>query len=541
MSQSTWLLAEVLLNAAWIGVLVYLAALALGRLPGAGPGFKAAIGLAALAAAVLLPAFQQAEWPAPPPPTTAEASVPILMPPPAPLPATPDGMFRLPAGPLAEALVRTWVLGALAGLGWLVAGVAAALRLKRRARLPGGEWAARERRWTASSTPRARLLLSAETPSPVAVGWLRPAVLFPPALAESLGEDELERLWLHEAAHLERRDDWLILVERASLALLWFHPSAWAIARRVAAERELACDALAAERSGSPQDYARTLTRLAELRLARGAAPALSVAGSANLSRRIEMLLQDRPAGAGRLGRAGLTLASAVSVAAIGAVLAVGPLVGLAQSPPPAPPAPAAPATPPTPAVPAAKAAPPAPPAPTAKSAPSPRPAPVPTPAPQPRPAPVPPVPQLDAETQAEIDALSEELRGMSEEIRRQVEADLQPFHEAMHALSQQMQAKHEPFAERMRDLAREIAQLQRQQPLTEERQRAIEEKSRRIEEHSKAFEASAREIEEKMRALELEMKPNEERIREIEQKMRARAAELEKRIEEKMRQRSER
>jgi beta-lactamase regulating signal transducer with metallopeptidase domain len=524
--------AEILLNATWIGAVAFVAAWAVCQATSAGPRLRGAVCLAALALAATLPALQRFNWRLPSP-----RDIPRIEAPPLPVPIRPgpalgapspaaaaSGPWTIEAGPLVEALTRVWLLGALAGLTHLTLGIVAAIRLKRNAGAPMGFWAGRARGWSAG---RARLLLSAEIQAPVAVGWLRPAVLFPPALADKLEDAELERLWLHEAAHLERGDDWQILLERICLAALWFHPAAWQLARRVAAERELACDELAAERSGSRKEYARTLTRLAELRIARSAAPALSVAGVSTLSRRIEMLLQDSPRSGGRMGRAGLTLAAAACAAAAAAVLTLGPLIGLAQTPPPAPPAPVAGAAPDVP---------PAPPAPAAAPAPAALPAPHPAPAPRPAATLVPPIPRtppLDEETREELRALSEEMRRMSDEMRQHIDENLRPLHEKMRAVGEEMRLKSEPFAEKMRALSQDMAKLRMERPLAEEQERKIEEKARQMETQSRELDQSMNMLQDRMRQLELEAKPNEETIRAIEEKIRAKSAEIEKRIEE--------
>ena len=589
--------AEVLLNATWIGAAAHVTAWTMCRFFAAGPRLRGAVCLAALLAAAAAPWLQRVDWPDWRWPAAAEAPVEGFVATPSfegfsgfETPAAPagNGLWRIQTGPLVETAARVWLLGALAVTCHLGFGVAAALRLECRAQRPAGAWAERERRWTAGSARPARLLLSSDISAPVAVGWLRPAVLFPPALDATLSDAELERLWLHEAAHLERWDDWLVLLERLSLAPLWFHPSAWSLARRVAVEREMACDALAAERSGSRREFARTLTRLAELRIARGVAPALSIAGVSSLSRRIEMLLVDPPQTRGRLGRASLALAVTACTAAAAGVLTIGPLIGLAQTPPPPPAEPAEPAVlaaPPSPPVPAAAPSPPSPaklaapgagpvgpigprpvggplgpgmvggpvgpgpvgPGPMAMQAPpgpapAPRPQPAPKPAPKPAPSPKPSPDhrELDPETQEELRNLSEEMRRMGEEIRLQVERDLQPLQEKMQALSQEMSVASQPFAQKMGELARDIALLQMKSPLTEEQEREIELKSQQIEEQSQELEKTMQLLEEKMNELELNVKPNEEAIQAIEQKMKARALEMQKRIEERMERRRE-
>jgi len=61
---------------------------------------------------------------------------------------------------------------------------------------------------------RARLLVSPDIASPMAVGFLRPAVILPADLSEQITREELDQIVLHEVAHLARRDDWWNLLGR---------------------------------------------------------------------------------------------------------------------------------------------------------------------------------------------------------------------------------------------------------------------------------------------------------------------------------------
>ena len=55
-----------------------------------------------------------------------------------------------------------------------------------------------------------KLLLSTEISSPMAVGFLRPAVILPASLPAELEEAELNHVLLHGTAHITRYDDWTI-------------------------------------------------------------------------------------------------------------------------------------------------------------------------------------------------------------------------------------------------------------------------------------------------------------------------------------------
>jgi beta-lactamase regulating signal transducer with metallopeptidase domain len=101
---------------------------------------------------------------------------------------------------------------------------------------------------------------------PIAVGYLRPAILIPTALLERLTREELTHVVLHELAHVRRRDDWGLLAQRLVQAVFFFHPAAHWIGRRLERERELACDQFVIQTSpAAARSYARCLVRLAEL------------------------------------------------------------------------------------------------------------------------------------------------------------------------------------------------------------------------------------------------------------------------------------
>src|SRR5262249_31294958 len=112
----------------------------------------------------------------------------------------------------------------------------------------------------------ARLLLSSAVDSPIAVGFMPPAVILPESLAGQLSREEMDHVLLHESAHLARRDDWTTLCSRVLDAAFGLHPVVWFVLRQIEAERELACDEWVVARAQSATGYARSLARLYELR-----------------------------------------------------------------------------------------------------------------------------------------------------------------------------------------------------------------------------------------------------------------------------------
>ena len=144
----------------------------------------------------------------------------------------------------------------------------------------------------------ADLLLSGDVASPMAVGFLRPAVILPESLPDEIDRAELEHVLLHEAAHIARYDDWTNLAVRLLGAALALHPVALWILRQIEREREMACDDWVVARTGAARPYAASLARMSELRWSRrkdfpGFKLASGLFGSgSHIGDRIEVLLK---------------------------------------------------------------------------------------------------------------------------------------------------------------------------------------------------------------------------------------------------------
>jgi beta-lactamase regulating signal transducer with metallopeptidase domain len=89
-----------------------------------------------------------------------------------------------------------------------------------------------------------QMIESAEVESPGVYGIGRKWLLLPEGVFERFSREELRHTFLHELAHLKRRDlevNWLA----ALLQILhWFNPAIWLAFARMRADRELATDAL---------------------------------------------------------------------------------------------------------------------------------------------------------------------------------------------------------------------------------------------------------------------------------------------------------
>lgn len=174
------------------------------------------------------------------------------------LPLTTFTAFAARAGSVrwsAMSLVMpVWILGVVLVLLWVAAGYWQVSRLRRRA----------------IALDEGRVgVFEAEVDVPVAVGLVRPAILLP-ASASTWPAAHRAAALRHEAAHIARNDLWTNLLAHLVCAVYWFHPLAWAVARRMREEQELACDD-ATLNGGTPADlYAEAL--LAAARFARSSA-----------------------------------------------------------------------------------------------------------------------------------------------------------------------------------------------------------------------------------------------------------------------------
>ncbi|HXJ60076.1 MAG TPA: M56 family metallopeptidase [Verrucomicrobiae bacterium] len=122
-----------------------------------------------------------------------------------------------------------------------------------------------------------RLVEGASIHSPALHGVFRPRLLLPAGFTQTFSAAELHFIFLHELAHVKRRDvlvNWIVTVLQI---VHWFNPLVWVGFMRWRADRELACDALALETAGEGrnQEYGRTILRLLERITHQAAAPGL--------------------------------------------------------------------------------------------------------------------------------------------------------------------------------------------------------------------------------------------------------------------------
>ncbi len=94
-------------------------------------------------------------------------------------------------------------------------------------------------------------------------------------------------------------------------SLLWFHPLAWWLSRKIATLAEMSCDACVVETVSSPGAYCRLLVKFTEQVVQAGhrALPGLAVVGPNSLSQRVDRIFAVSRGGLRKLGRPRLVLA----------------------------------------------------------------------------------------------------------------------------------------------------------------------------------------------------------------------------------------
>jgi beta-lactamase regulating signal transducer with metallopeptidase domain len=140
---------------------------------------------------------------------------------------------------------------------------------------------------------RTTLVVSDRIRAAAVLAWGSPLIAIAPALIEHLDATELDRIVIHEWAHIQRRDDRANLFQLVVRAFAGWHPAVWWIDRRLQMEREISCDEMTVAMTGSATLYASSLVKLAGLPLA-GWHSAIAPAASARLRPRIVRLVSHR-------------------------------------------------------------------------------------------------------------------------------------------------------------------------------------------------------------------------------------------------------
>ena len=160
-----------------------------------------------------------------------------------------------------------WIVGAALLIGRILVGYGIVWCLRHQAQVQrDGPLcdALRQARRTLDCHPKVEVATSPSISSPMALGILRPIIVFPADLVEKLSADKLALILMHELAHVRRWDNLTLLLQRLVSAVLFFHPAVWLCGRMLRREAEQACDDLVVCATGRSEAYARGLAHVAE-------------------------------------------------------------------------------------------------------------------------------------------------------------------------------------------------------------------------------------------------------------------------------------
>ncbi|NQV33753.1 MAG: PD40 domain-containing protein [Phycisphaeraceae bacterium] len=132
-------------------------------------------------------------------------------------------------------------------------------------------------------------------PVPFSTGVCYSAVILPEAFLREANRAEMEAVLTHELAHIVRRDHWVGLVQRLTVALFWWNPLVHHASRVCSSLAEEICDDYVADSLKNGEDFARTLVAMAERVVTHLDIPlAIEIlpARRHNLERRITRLMQ---------------------------------------------------------------------------------------------------------------------------------------------------------------------------------------------------------------------------------------------------------
>jgi bla regulator protein blaR1 len=123
----------------------------------------------------------------------------------------------------------------------------------------------RLRVWTAvkGQGRPARLVVSPRVHRAAVLGGREPLIALAPRTLAELDDQELDRVVIHEYAHVQRRDDAAVVVQRLLSVVASLHPAVWWIDKAIETEREVACDDWVVTYTGGRSRYAASLVRLA--------------------------------------------------------------------------------------------------------------------------------------------------------------------------------------------------------------------------------------------------------------------------------------
>ena len=217
----------------------------------------------------------------------------------------PDAWWTSSALALAACALWSLVSGVRLAVATLALG-----RARRRCRALSPMLETTLRQWTGVTRQgrRTRLMLSDNVRAAAVLGCRSPIIAVAPAVVQHLSADELDRVVIHEWAHIRRGDHFANVLQLLTRVVAGWHPAVCWIDRRLQLEREVACDEMTVAVTGDARLYAASLVKLASLpRGYLAALPALGVLSSPALATRIRRIVSQRSLASAAWSRSAVT------------------------------------------------------------------------------------------------------------------------------------------------------------------------------------------------------------------------------------------
>ncbi len=136
-------------------------------------------------------------------------------------------------------------------------------------------------------TRKLSLWVSHHIDVPATIGFIKPVILIPIASINSLSNEQLEAIILHELSHIKRNDYRLNLLLSIIDTVLFFNPFILLLSKVVKRERENCCDDFVMQYQYDPHSYASALLRLEQGRKSKNQLAIGAVSGKKQLLTRI--------------------------------------------------------------------------------------------------------------------------------------------------------------------------------------------------------------------------------------------------------------
>jgi TonB family protein len=187
--------------------------------------------------------------------TSAETGVAV------PAPYSSSALVAWLEMPWVAPLTVLLLLGVVARLAWIAAGVVRLQRLRRVGECAPASGEHDELQHVIGT--RANIRYVSGLGQPVTFGFRSPVVLLPDSLR--VQPEPIQRAVLaHELWHVRRRDWIWTVVEEAVRAIFWFHPAMWILLSRIQSTREEVVDELTVLATGSRRSYVDALLAYAD-------------------------------------------------------------------------------------------------------------------------------------------------------------------------------------------------------------------------------------------------------------------------------------